>query len=381
VYGTRDQPTWSSVVPDDDGASWYFGPPRLIGYAAPGSSRVELIAAPALTATVSRAAIDHAAPPGHRAFLAITDLPRAFLVSALTRVDVALADRAVTARVLRTDGDLYPSSLVEVRPGVHVAIAGNRVDRGLLEQVWRIEGDRVEAVTPTPDDPATEVVEGPIPETGGFCAKLRRPSDGPRAAFGRRLDSLRGLAASQGIAWAVGCSGQMYRITAVNSPPRVERHAYARYPELSYPLLGGNDLSVYSFSSVTALCPDHALLATEETTTNALSSASRIWELGPRGGQGRTREDADVRVTLIGNEATEGIANKGGVIDVIPRRGSPLMVMGTDDPRHLPGTLIELTGGRARFFAAIPEAGERLADGRVVVTFAGGMVLTSTGPQ
>ncbi len=368
VYGDgAPLDAWTSVVPEGPGGgTWLFGPRAVAGYLAPGSRTVELREAP-LGQGVREAALDSSVAAPDRGFVVIDRLGR------LGKLTLPAAGPPSLVPLTEEVGDVIsPSQVVEVAPGTHVAIASRRNDPQ-DRQVWRIRGTTVEIADLPDDDPATAADELAYTQ-GGTCNLVRRDSENPY--IGRGSAAPRGLTASHGIAWVVGCGGELHRVTAVGEPLRVERYAYTRAPGLVFPT---NPPRPYDFTTAAALCPDHVLLAGPETTTNTTGASIRLWEIRPsnRPASG-SREEADVRVLPLMNEPPQAVIDKGQALAIVPAgptRSPWLVLSGSQD--NILGTVAQMERVPPAFFSNAPQSAALAPDGRLVVTLEGGAVLVS----
>ncbi|MBI4815390.1 MAG: hypothetical protein HY791_03995 [Deltaproteobacteria bacterium] len=168
--------------------------------------------------------------------------------------------------------------IAEVAPGVFVILADNW-------GIWVLDHEILRPVELIWDDSATSESEG-RPEPAVLCPDRLSSVGGP---FGDPpLQTWRAVEARDGVAWAVGCSGVVARVTAFGSAPFAERM-------FSEDLTGGlsdGDGKPPALTVVRVVSPSRVLVGAEGRT-RATAERGRLWEIraGPLGLAALKNED------------------------------------------------------------------------------------------
>lgn len=374
VYGDG-APTyeWMAALSDEAGGAWLLGPAGRVGRWSESTGLVTTAVAglPAIRA----AALDHSEPAPALGFVVITADGRAARVS----VDLARGRSQVDVLYVPPPvgmlGELpiafQAVQVVEAVPGVHVAIAGLLGQSG--SEIWRLRrGEPVETTQAFGDDPRTPELD-PTPPGDDRCNFVPRDADLVLTGPGQR--TLRSLASSQGIVWAAGCGGELYRIIAGTPELRIERHAPTRWrfrPD-----------SPMNLGTVSAVCPDQLVLGAEEDTSSGATSHVRIVGVVPSGRpEALSRLEQDVVVVDgLGTEPREGLVDRGDAHALFVGGRSAVIVLSGSSSEAVPGTVGRLAATRGQYLAGAPLASVRVADDKVLLALQGGtLVLVEPGP-
>jgi hypothetical protein len=358
---------WMAAVSDEAGGAWLLGP---AGYLARWSESTGLVTtAVADLPAIRAAALDHSEPAPRLGLVVITADGRAARVSVdvargHSRVDV-LHDPPTVRVVDELPRRFEAVQVVEAVPGVHIAIAGLVGNSG--SEIWRLRrGEAAEITQKFGDDPRTpELDSAPSSDVG--CDFVPRFADLILNGAGQR--TLRSLASSQGVVWAAGCGGELYRIVAGTPELSIERHAPTRWrfrPD-----------SPMNLCTVSAVCPDQLVLGAEEDTTSGTTSRVRILGVVPTGRpEALSRLDQDVVVIEgLGSEPREGLVDRGGAHALFVGGRAAVIVLSGSDGDAVPGTVGRLGAARGQYLAGAPLTSVRVAGDKVLVALQGGTLV------
>jgi hypothetical protein len=364
---------WMAALPDGAGGAWLLGPAGRLGRwsESTGLTTTPVAGLPAIRA----AALDHSEPAPALGFVVIGADGRAARVS----IDLALGSSRVDVLHVPPPVGLLGGrpiafeavQVVEAVPGVHVAIAGLLGQSG--SEIWRLRrGEPAEITQAFGDDPHTSELDA-VPSGDDRCNFVPRDADLLLTGPGQR--TLRSLASSQGIVWAAGCGGELYRIIAGTPELRIERHAPTRWrfrPDLPMNL-----------GTVSAVCPDQLVLGAEEDTSSGSTSHVRIVGVVPSGRpEALSRLEQDVVVVdALGNEPREGLVDRGDAHALFVGGRTAVIVLSGSDGDAVPGTVGRLAATRGHYLAGAPLASVRVAGDKVLVALQGGtLVLVEPEP-
>lgn len=237
------------------------------------------------------------------------------------------------------DDPLLPIDAAEVVPGtILVATLGPVNDRFLL----RVRGDSYENIPLDLIDPVTgKAFE--TREQESLCA-IPLDEDPLRLSPGNNR-GVRHIAAGQGVAWAVGCDGAVFRIDALSDPPRAyffDMKGRAAIESLV------NEPPDYS--GVSVACGDNVYFAAPEVNTSPRGSEAHVWSLSG----GPDSETLKVRDVATLPSVAALLVGSGPLMEIMPQKDGTMFLLYTTDDEGDPAASIEGVGTNQRRRLELP---------------------------